>query len=130
MLTKAEMAKLTDEQQELVARLELSKLRQRQQLIEVIRDRNWYTRSVPIVLLSAPWLVLMVMAFFKVLDSNQMTYVIYASVAWSFCGCIILEFHARINQRLDAMLELLDLDRKDQADSQKSKDKKTTDLAL
>jgi hypothetical protein len=48
MFTKAEVAKMSDEQQEAWAKIELSKLRQRQQLIEVVRGRDWRSRCIPI----------------------------------------------------------------------------------
>jgi hypothetical protein len=123
MWTKAEVAKLTVEQQEVLARFELSRLRQRQQLIEVVRGRDWRSRCVPIFIW-IPFLILQVMEFCKIFDSKQMTYVIYASFGLAFFSLLICVVNARINQRLDALLELLDFDHKNQADSNNSKDEK------
>ena len=124
MWTKAQMAKLSVEQQELVARFELSKLRQRQQLLEVVRGRNWFSRCVPILLIWTPWLVLQILELCKFFDSKQMTFVIYASNGLALFSGIIWMLYSLIDHRLNALVKLLDLDHKDPTDSNNSKDEK------
>lgn len=124
MWTKAQMAKLSVEQQELVARFELSKLRQRQQLLEVVRGRNWFSRCVPILLIWTPWVVLQILELCKFFDSKQMTFVIYASNGLALFSGIIWMLYSLIDHRLNALVKLLDLDHKDPTDSNNSKDEK------
>jgi hypothetical protein len=123
MWTKAEVAKLTVEQQEVLARFELSKLRQREQLIEVVRGRDWRSRCVPIFIW-IPCLILFVMESCNIFDSKEMTYVIYVSFGLVFFSTLLCTINARNNQRLNALLELLDLDHKNQSDNLNSKDEK------
>ena len=123
MWTKAEMAKLTDEQQELVARFELSKLRQRQQLIEVARGRDWRSRCFPIFIW-IPCLVILVLEFCNFFDPKKILYVNYTLDGLILFSSLIYGLNARMNQRMDALLKLLDLDHKDQADSNNSKAEK------
>jgi len=118
------MAKLSVEQQELVARFELSKLRQRQQLLEVVRGRNWFSRCVPILLIWTPWVVLQILELCKFFDSKQMTFVIYASNGLALFSGIIWMLYSLIDHRLNALVKLLDLDHKDPTDSNNSKDEK------
>lgn len=123
MFTKAQITKLPVEQQELLAQLELSKVRQRQQLIEVVRGRDWRSRCVPIFIW-IPCLILFVMESCNVFDSKEMTYVIYVSFGLVFFSSLICALNARNNKRIDALLELLDFDHKNQDDSNISKDEK------
>jgi hypothetical protein len=123
MWTKAEIAKLTVEQREVLARFELSKLRQRQQLVKIVRGRDWRSRCVPIVIW-APCLIILILQVCNFFDSKEMPYVIYAlngSILFSSLICVL---NARMNQRMDALLELLDLDHKNQDGSNSSKEEK------
>jgi hypothetical protein len=123
MFTKAEVAKMSAEQQEVLAKIELSKLRQRQQLIEVVRGRDWRSRCVPIFIWT-PFLIFLAMELCNVFDSKQMTYVIYISFGLAFFSSLICALNARNNQRLNALLELLDFDRQKQDGGNVSKDEK------
>ena len=126
MFTKAEVAKMSPEQQEILAQIELSKFRQRQQLIEVVRGRDWLSRCVPIFIWT-PFLILLAMELCNVFNSKQMTYVIYASFGLTLFSSLICGLNARINQRLNALLKLLDFDHKNQDDSANSKNEKPVD---
>ena len=123
MFTKAEVANMPVEQQEILAQIELSKIRQRQQLIELVRGRDWRSRCIPIFIW-IPCLILFVMESCNVFDSKEMTYVIYVSFGLVFFSSLICALNARNNQRLNALLELLDFDRQNQDDSKNSKDEK------
>jgi hypothetical protein len=123
MFTKAEVGKMSMEQQEVLAQIELSKLRQRQQLIEVVRGRDWRSRCVPIFIW-IPCVILFVLELCNVFDSKEMTYVIYVSFALVFFSSLISVLNARNNQRLNALLELLDFDHKNQENGDISKDEK------
>src|SRR5476649_2387615 len=123
MWTKAEIAKLTVEQQEVLARFELSKLRQRQQFIEVVRGRYWRSRCVPIVIWT-PCLIILILDLCNVFNAKERPYVSYAyDGSMIFCS-LICGLYARINQRLDALVKLLDFDHQNQNDSKNSKDEK------
>jgi hypothetical protein len=121
MWTKAELAKLTVEQQEVLARFELSKLRQRQQLIEVARGRDWRSRYFPLYIFT---IFIILLAFFYFEPSRlQKPDVLYYPAGMLCVG--VLVFHiTRLNRRVDALLELLDFDHKNQNDSKNSKDEK------
>jgi hypothetical protein len=123
MFTKAEVAKMSTEQQEVLAQIELSKLRQRQQLIEVVRGSDWRSRCVPIFIWT-PCVILFVLELCNVFDSKEMTYVIYVSFGLVFFSSLICVLNTRNNQRLNALLELLDFDHKNPDDSNNSKDEK------
>jgi hypothetical protein len=123
MWTKTEVAKLTVEQQEVLARFELSKLRQRQQLIEVVRGRDWRSRCIPIIIW-IPCLVILVLEFCNFFVPKKILYVNYALNGFILFCSLICVLNARINQRLDALVKLLDLDHKDQTDSNNSKAEK------
>ena len=48
MFTKAEVAKMSPEQQEILAQIELSKTRRRQKLLEQARGLDWQARYFPL----------------------------------------------------------------------------------
>jgi hypothetical protein len=63
----------------------------------------------------------------NVFNSKEMTYVIYISNGLIFFSSLIWALNARINQRLDALLELLDFDQKNHNDCHNSKPEKPVD---
>src|SRR6266481_1828311 len=103
MFTKAQIAKLSVEDQEFLARIELSKTRQRQKLLELARGLDWRSRYWPL-------------DFLRVQEKP--------SLLIFFAGVMVmngLAFHiGRVNRRLDALVELLDFDHKNQGDSNNS----------
>jgi hypothetical protein len=123
MFTKAQIAKLPAEDQEVLAQLELSKARRRQKLLEQAHGLDWRSRCVPIVIWT-PCLILLVLEFCNVFDSKEMPYVYYAISGLIIFSSLICALNARINRRLDVLLELLDCDHKNQDASNHSKDEK------
>jgi hypothetical protein len=123
MWTKAEVAKLAVEQQEVLAQFELSKLRQRQQLVKVVRGRDWRSRCIPIIIW-IPCLIILILQVCNFFNSKEMPYVIYALNGSILFCTLICVLNARMNQRMDALLELLDFDHKNHGDSHNSKDDK------
>jgi len=124
MWTKAEMSKLTVEQQDVVARLELSVARQREQLLKEARGHgSWLT-----ALLSVPYTVtgigLFVVAFLPFLAGHQgaivFCYILYAFLGLLNVYALIYLHTSHVHQRLDALLKLLDLDHKKQDDNKNS----------
>jgi len=66
-------------------------------------------------------------AIFYLVGQNGKLYVLYAAAGFSIVNALICIHTARINRRLDALLELLDFDRQNQNDSDISKDEKPVD---
>lgn len=122
MWTKAEMAKLTVEQQDVVARLELSVARQREQLLKEARGHgSWLTalESLPYVVGGIGFFTLP----FLVSQKGAISIICICSGSM-FVYALINHHTARVHQRLDALLKLLDFDRKIQNDSNNSKAEK------
>jgi hypothetical protein len=124
MWTKAEMAKLTVEQQEVVARFELSIARQRQKLLEEARG---YRGSFPRNLGIAAFICIPLGAIFFIpflhLGSTEILYASYVLDGLIIVNVLICMHTARINQRLDALLKLLDFDHQRQNGNDSSKGK-------
>ena len=123
MWIKAEMDKLTVEQQDVVARLELSVARQREQLLKEVRgDRPFVLKVLEAVF----WIILggglLGLAFYAGLKGEL--YVCYAGFGLMIVNWWIYFHTVRAHQRLDALLKLLDFDRKIQNDSNNSKAEK------
>ena len=122
MWTKAEMAKLTVEQQEVLARFELSMARQRQKLLEEARGLDWRSRYWPLFPF-AMFMIFVVFYYFDGLHFQEKPGVLYL-VAGMMAVSGLIFYITGINQRLNALLELLDLDRKIRDDRNNSKDEK------
>ena len=121
MWTKAEIAKLTVEQQEVLARFELSIARQRQKLLEQARGLDWRSRYWPIYSFAA-FMILIAFYYFDFLHFQEKPSLVIFFASLMFVNGLI--FHiARTNRRLDALLELQDFDRQHQDgnDSEKGK---------
>jgi len=122
MWTKAELAKLTVEQQEVLARFELSITRQRQKLLEEARGyRGSFLRNVGIAALIGIPLGAIFIFVFSHLGSTATLYASYVLDGLIIVNVLICVHTARINQRLDALLKLLDFDHKSKDDSHNSK---------
>jgi hypothetical protein len=123
MFTKAEVAKMPAEQQEELAKIVLSKFRQREQLVKVVRGRDWRSRCFPIIAY-IPCLIILILMWCRFFNSKEMSYVICALNGSILFASLIYGLHAHNNRRLDALLELLDFDNENQSDSNHSKDEK------
>jgi len=121
MFTKAEVSKMSVEQQEILAQIELSKTRRRQKLLELARGLDWRSRYFPLNILAV---FIILLAFYYFLPSRlQNSEVIYLP-AGMMCGGVLVFYITRLNRRVDALLELLDFDRQNQDDGNKSKAEK------
>ena len=122
MWTKAEMDKLTVEQQDVVARFELSIARQREQLLKEARgdsNRRNVLEGISFAVLGYGFFVL----FFHASQKGEM-YVWYACSGLLLVNALLYIHTARVHRRLDALLKLLDFDRKSKDDSDNSKTEK------
>jgi len=130
MWTKTEVAKLTIEQRETLARFELSKARQRDQLLKEVRGRGeWGNRRI---LLAAALVVtsfIIFLVLFRYASNGVRVYFLYALCGFQTINVVIQMHTARINRRLDALLELMEYDRQNQDDSRNSKTEKLSDTA-
>jgi hypothetical protein len=122
MFTKAEVVKMSVEQQEILAQIELSKARRRQKLLDMARGRDWRSRYFPLYIF-AIFIILLAYYYFvasRLPKSDALDYFPVGMMAVS-----LLIFHiTRLNRRVDALLELLDFDHKNQNDSSNPKDEK------
>jgi len=120
MLTKTQIAKLSVEDQELLAKLELSKTRQREQLLKEARGLDWRSRYFPLYVFAVV-IILAVLYYFDTSYFQRNPVTLYFLAAMFVVA--VDRFHIqRLNRRLDALLELLDFDHKSQNDSNSSKD--------
>ena len=112
------MDKLTVEQQDVVARFELSMARQREQLLKEVRGGgSWRSaiEGISIAVLGYGFFVL----FFHATLKGEM-YVWYAFFGLLVVNALICIHTARVHHRIDALLKLLDLDHKNLNDRKKS----------
>jgi amino acid transporter len=120
MFSKAQIAKLSVENQELLAEMELSKTRRREKLLERARGLDWRSRYWP---LSVFAIFIILVAFYHFGPANEK---VKMDLLYFFAGMTlvnVLIFHiVRSNRRLDALLELLEMDHKLQDDVGFSKD--------
>ena len=123
MLTKAEVGKLSVEQQETLAQLELRQAQRRQKLLEQARGLDWRSRYFPFYL-SGIFLVFISAYYFNFFRCQEQPAVFYFPA--SMIVVFTLVFHiTRTNRRLDALLELLDTERNVRSNCQVEPDKKT-----
>jgi hypothetical protein len=128
MFTKAEIGKLSVEQREALAKFEFSNAQRRSQLLEQARGLpgGWlrqFVRQTAVV-----WLAVVGFAFILPhLDAAERLNALYVLCGLAFIdiliGMRIARLNARLNRRLDALLELLDFDRQHQNDNDGSKEK-------
>jgi hypothetical protein len=123
MFTKAEVAKLPVEQQEILARLELSNLRQRQQFLKEAHGLDWRSRYFPIHIF-AIYLILIAFYYLAPVSEKVRMYALYVLAGLMFVNCVIYMHTARIDRRLDALLKLLETEHKLQNSGDISKDEK------
>jgi len=120
MFSKAQIAKLSVEDQELLAEMELSKTRRREQLLERARGQDWQSRYWPLYFLSI-FVVLSALYYFDVFHLQKDRMFFYLVGGITVLNVLIFNI-ARANRRLDALMELLDFDRKNPCGSNNSKD--------
>ncbi len=123
MWTKAEMAKLTVEQQDVVARLELSVARQREQLLKEARgDRPFVLKVLEVIF----WIILggglCGLGYYASLKGGL--YLYYAGWGLMLVNAWIYNHTVRAHHRIDALLKLLDFDHDNKDDSNHSKTEK------
>ena len=122
MLTKAEIGKLSVEQQEILAQMELRKARQRQTLLELARGHDWRSRYFPFYIFGV-FLVFVTLYYFNFFHAQEQPAILYLPIGMVFVFSLV--FHVtRTNRRLDALLELLDFDREEQERRSLQSDKK------
>jgi len=101
-LTKDLIQKLTPEQQEMLAAIEVQHIRKRDQLLEQAR-RYSGQRWLPSIIFS----ILIFLPVFTLERSLPFCVIGLAAVLW-----ILIQFHAAgINRRLDALVELKEVER-------------------
>ena len=108
-LTKEEVGKLTPEQQEALGSMEVQHIRSRQQLLA--RARRGMNVAIGLFTGLASGLAILGVAFPRVLP-----FAIIALV------CLVTVHATRLNQRLDALLELFDEDIKRVTERQSNED--------
>jgi hypothetical protein len=123
MVTKAQIAKLPVEQQEILAQIELSKTRRRQKLLELARGRDWRSRYFPLYIF-AVFLIFITFYYFDCFHVQEKPFILYLPLGMGFVFSLI-SYMTRTDRRLDALIELLDFDHKNQDDSNNSKNEKT-----
>jgi hypothetical protein len=121
MFTKAEVAKLPVEQQEILAQIKLSKTRRRQKLLEQARGLDWRSRFWPL------YFFVVFMAFgafyyFNFFRVQEKPAILYLFAGIGFVNGLIFQI-SRLDRRVTALLELLDFDRQNRDDNN-SKDEK------
>ena len=123
MLTKVEVGKLSVEQQETLAQLELRQAQRRQKLLEQARGLDWRSRYFPFYL-SGIFLVFISAYCLNFFQYQEQPAVFYFPA--SMIVVFTLVFHiTRTNRRLDALLELLNLERDERSNCLVEPDKKT-----
>ena len=120
MLTRDQIAKLPIEDQEALATIELGRARRRELLLQQARGRN---KSWRVVWARLSALLLAFVSFYFTLQIIKATpsNLMFAVLGVTIVNFIILSYTIEINQRVDALVELLDEDGKLQNDDKKSK---------
>jgi hypothetical protein len=123
MFTKAEVAKLPAEDQELLAQLELNKARQHEQLLKQARGQgDWRSDLLGICSCVLSGCGLIFALYFG--DKEEKRCGVYVLLGLVFILSLSQISFARIGRRFDALLQLLDFDHKNQDDSNNSKNRK------
>ena len=123
MLTKAEVGKLSVEQQETLAQLELRQAQRRQKLLEQARGLDWRSRYFPLYI-SGIFLVFISAYYFNFFRCQEQPSIFYFPAGMVVVFTLV--FHiTRTNRRLDALLELLNLESDERSNCQIESGKKT-----
>ena len=106
MLTKDQIAQLSVEDQEMLAKMELGKGRQRQFLLEQARGLDRHSRYWPLYFF-AVFIIFIAFYYFNFFHVQEKPAILYLFAGIGFVNGLI--FHiTRSNRRLDALVELLD----------------------
>jgi len=122
MLTKDIIGKLSLEQREVLAKAEFFKSQRRQKLFEQARGRDWRSRYFPLYIFCV-CLVFIGMFCFNLFDCQKSPVICYLLIGIVLASVVRFEI-ARTNRRVDALLELLDLDRMEREDQKMQTDPK------
>ena len=109
MLTKDLVGKLSPEQQEILAQMEFRKVQRRLKLLELARGKDWRSRYFPIYIFVV-FLSLITIYSFNFFHVQGKPAVVFLPLGVMFVFTLFA-YVARINRRLDALLDLLDFDR-------------------
>ena len=109
MLTKDLVKKLSPEQQEILAQMEFRKTQQRLKLLELARGNDWQSRYAP-VFIFAVFLIFITFYYCDCFHVQGKPEVLLLFLGMGLVFSVI-GYLARMNRRLDALLELLDFDR-------------------
>ena len=127
MFTKAEIEKLSIEQREALAKFEFSDAQRRRELLELARGRHpGWLRNFLLnnVIVWTFWLAVVGGGLLVAhLDPTKRLPTICVLCGLAIANMLIGIHTARLNGRLDALLELLDFDRQHQNDHDVSKGK-------
>jgi hypothetical protein len=119
MLTKEQIAQLSVEDQEMLAKMELGKGRRRQLLLQQARGLDRHSRYWPIYFFGV-FMLFIGFYYFNFFRVQEKPAILYFFAGISLVNGLI--FHiSRTNRRLDALVELLDEDGKLQSDDKQSK---------
>ena len=109
MLSKDILSKLSLEQKEILAKAKFCKWRRRQKLLEQAHGRDWRSRYFPLYIFGV-FLVFVTGFWFYPNPA-----IFYPAIGIMVAS--VISFHiARTNRRMDALMELLDLDLKERED--------------
>src|ERR1019366_2549010 len=102
MFTKAEVAKMSPEQQDVLAQIELSKARRRQKLLDLARGRDWRSRYFPLYVF-AVFLIFITLYYLDCFHVQEKPFILYLPLGMSFVFSLI-SYMTRTDRRLDALL--------------------------
>ena len=110
MLTKEQIAQLSVEDQEMLAKIELGKGRRRQSLLEQARGTDQRSRYWPLYIFGI-FIIFVAFYYFNFFHVQENRNVIYFS-PWIVVVNGLIFHISRTNRRIDALVELLDEDGK------------------
>jgi hypothetical protein len=110
MLTKDLVRKLSPEQQEILAGMEVRKTERRQKLLEQARGLDWRSRYYPVYLFGV-FLVFVTLYYFNCFQIQTRPAIVYLPLGVGVVFSLVFYIN-RANRRLDALLELLESDLK------------------
>ena len=109
MLTKDLVGKLSPEQQEILAQMEFRKVQRRLKLLELARGKDWRSRYFPIYIFVV-FLSLITIYSFNFFHVQGKPAVVFLPLGMMFVFAVFA-YLARINRRMDTLMDLLDFDR-------------------
>lgn len=122
MLTKAEIGKLSVEQQKILAQMELRKTQQRLKLLEQARGLDRRSRFFPVYIF-AVFFILIALFYFNFFHIQEKPAILFLPTGVPLVFMLFF-YLSRTNRRLDALLELLDFDQPQPENRSRSNDEK------